>query len=399
MSDSPANTRIEHLVRRCLDLPPAEREAFIERVAGHDELLQSALFERVAAVVAPEYDSDELPPDPPSESRRAPPDIPRFRVRREIGRGTTAIVYLAEQLKPIRRDVAMKLMRNAITGDVTLSGRFESDRESFARMDHPALARIFDAGLTHDGKPWFAMEYIEGGKTLLEYVRGRNLNDRARLEAFAAICEAVHHGHEQGVLHCGLEPRNVLVDRDGRPKVIGFGASRLVDAVTTAIASAAGSAHLCGIEYLAPERQIPDARGGDVRGDVYSLGVILYELLADHLPFETRGRTIPEIQRTIRDDDPTPIVRHREDLAADIVSVIEKAIAKDPAARYASVHELARDVRHVLAGEPTISRRPTAFEDARFFVRRHPVAAVALFVIVATSISAAIAALGMARVS
>jgi serine/threonine protein kinase len=390
MSDSPANTRIEHLVRRCLDLPPAEREAFIEKVAGHDEALQTALFERVAAVVAPEYDSDELPPDPPSESRRQPPDIPRFRIRREIGRGAASVVHLAEQLKPIRRDVALKLMKRSLLDDARLRGRFESDREGLARMDHPALARVFDAGLTHDGKPWFAMEYVEGGKTLLEYVRGHALSDRARLEVFAAICEAVHHGHEQGVIHGGLEPRNVLVDRDGNPKVIGFGAARLVDGVGAPLVPPAGSAHLGGVEYLAPERQTPDPPPGDVRGDVFALGVIGYELMTDHLPFATRGRTIPEIQRAIRDGEPAPIGKHRKDLGRDLVAVITRAIAKDPADRYPSVHELGADVRRLLAGEPVGLRRAGPLEDAKGFARKHPAAASGIVAIVLLSIAAAI---------
>lgn len=398
MSEPTHNTRIEHLVRRCLDLPPAEREAFIERVAGHDESVQSELFERVAAVVAPQYESQSKPLEQPSDSKRPPPpQIPRFRIRRELGRGGMGVVYLAEQMKPLRRNVALKLMRPAVSDDPHLFARFEAERQALALMNHPAIARVFDAGVTPDGKPWFAMEYIEGAKTLLEYVRGRNATERVRLEIFATICEAVHHGHQKGVLHRDLKPSNILVDREGQPKVIDFGVARLADVSSTVSTPNTMSGQLLGTpEYMAPEQCAADARATDVRSDVYSLGVILYELMTDHLPYEVRGRPLFELLRAIRDDAPTSPSKYGRDLHPDLNTVLQKALEKDPDRRYPSAHEFAADVRRYLANEPVTARRPSAIYQLQTFARRHRAFASSVIAVVIIAVAGAIISLRFA---
>lgn len=397
MMESRPDARVDELVRRCLDLPAIARESFIEGVSGGDEALQAMLFERVAAHVGLDYGSDSPPTASSEEPRRGAPEIPRFTILKELGRGGMGVVYLAEQREPLKRAVALKLMHPSLGDDPALLARFDAERQVLALLNHPATARVFEAGVTPDGRPWFAMEYVEGARSLLSYVRETDAQESERLELFAHVCEAVHHAHQKGVIHRDLKPSNVLVDREGRPKVIDFGVARLAGENAPISTPNTLTGQLLGTpEYMAPEQCAADARATDVRSDVYSLGVILYELLTGELPYPVRGKPILEVLRAIRDDAPTPPIRHRSDLHPDLTTIVTKSLEKEPDRRYPSAHELAADVRRYLAREPILARPPSALYQLRTFARRHRTIAFSVVSTLVIAIAGAIVSLNFA---
>jgi serine/threonine protein kinase/DNA-binding beta-propeller fold protein YncE len=328
----------------------------------------------------------------------APEAIGPYRLGRVLGEGGMGVVYLAEQSEPIRRTVALKVIKLGMdTRDVV--ARFESERQALALMDHPHIARVIDAGATPDGRPFFVMEYVVGAP-ITEYCDAHRLPTRARLELVAQVCAAIQHAHQKGVIHRDLKPSNVFVtEQDGvpAPKIIDFGIAKATDQRLTERTMFTEAGQFMGTpEYMSPEQTGLAGLDVDATTDIYSLGVMLYELLVGALPFEPaalRRAGYAEMQRIIREDEPprpstrigalgatssdvasrrqTDVGSLRKLLAGDLDWITLKAIEKDRTRRYASASELAADIARHLVDEPVVARPPSARDRLRKFVRRH----------------------------
>jgi len=316
-------------------------------------------------------------------------------------------VWLAEQVRPVRRQVAVKIIKAGLdTAQVV--ARFEAERQALALMDHPAIAKVFDAGSTPEGRPYFAMEHVRG-ESLTTYCERRNLSLRERLDLFVHICEGVQHAHQKGIIHRDLKPSNILLTlQDDRPvpKIIDFGVAKAASQPLTEHTLYTSAGGFVGTpEYMSPEQ----AEGGgnvDTRTDVYALGVVLYELLTGVLPFDRQmfaAKGLDEIRRTIREVDPprpsTRVTRlesaspaetgaHRTEqsrlassLRGDLDWITMKALEKDRTRRYGSASDLAADIRRHLTNQPVLAGPPTALYRSQKFVLRHRFGVVAAGVV------------------
>ena len=326
--------------------------------------------------------------------------LPRFeglRLERRLGEGGMGEVWLAEQFEPVRRQVAVKVIKAGMDSKEIVA-RFESERQALALMDHPAIARVFDGGTTPEGRPFFVMEYVAGLPTT-EYCDANTLSTSERLEMLAEVCEGVQHAHQKAVIHRDLKPSNILVTRlDGRaqPKIIDFGIAKAVGYRLTNKTLFTELGVVIGTpEYMSPEQA--DSTGADVdtRTDVYSLGVVLYELLTGELPFssdELRA-SAEALRRKLRESDPPrPSTRlsKRDDRAAeaararntdpgtlcrqlqgDLDAITMRTLEKERARRYGTPSELAADIWRHLRHEPVIARPASAAYRVSKYVRRH----------------------------
>jgi len=306
--------------------------------------------------------------------------IGRYRVVREIGSGGMGRVYEAVQESP-QRSVALKVMRSLVATPEVLR-RFEFEVELLAQLRHPGIAQVFEAGTFDDGEervPWFAMELVAGARSLDHFVREAELGLRERIGLLAEICDAVHHGHQRGIVHRDLKPGNVLVDSDGRPRIIDFGVAKSTnsDIALTTLHTHLGS--LVGtLQYMSPEQCDSDPAAIDARTDVYSLGVLLYELLCGRPPYEVSGRSLPSAARTVREHEPERPSAIRRSLRGDLEAIVLKAIEKDRERRYSSAADLAADLRRFLAGEPVEARAATWWWRLSRWIGRRPVLATAI---------------------
>ncbi len=329
-------------------------------------------------------------------------DFGRYQIIRPVGEGGMGTVYLAEQREPIRRRVALKVVKLGMDTSQVLA-RFDNERQALAMMDHPNIAQIFDAGATPKGRPYFVMEYIEGAP-VTEYCDRERMTTRERLALFLAVCRAVQHAHQKGVIHRDLKPSNVLVmEQDGAamPKVIDFGIATATDkwAVEKTLLTQFGQ--IVGTpEYASPEQA--DTITGDVgeSSDVYSLGVLLYELLIGAVPFDMatlRNAGLAEMLRIIREEEAPSLSRRltsmgaaATDIAArrrtdpvslrrlvngDLNSITMKALEKSRERRYASVSDLAADLQRLVEDRPVLASPPGSLYRSRKFLRRHRLAA------------------------
>jgi formylglycine-generating enzyme required for sulfatase activity len=281
-------------------------------------------------------------------------------------------VWEAEQETP-RRRVALKVMRFGFTSPEDLS-RFRYESEILGLLQHPGIAQVFEAG-THVAEtevPYFAMEYIEGAKTILEYARDQRLSVRERLELVLPVCDAVQHGHQRGVIHRDLKPSNILVDSRGQPKIIDFGIARAATSDLSAKTLQTRAGQILGtLQYMSPEQFGAESSAIDTRSDVYSLGVVMYELLFGRGPYDLDQTPIHEAARIVTVEpaiQPSSLDRTH---AGDLEWIVLKAIEKERDRRYASASELAADIQRHLDDEPVLAGRPSQIYKVRKFVMRH----------------------------
>ena len=310
--------------------------------------------------------------------------IKGYELREELGHGGMGVVYLARQALP-ERDVAIKVMD---TGTASRSGlrRFRYESQVLARILHPNIAQVYEVGTVdlasaegvfgtgdHGSLPYFVMEYVPGAESITKHADKHRLDIRARLELFLQVCEAVQHGHQKGVIHRDLKPSNILVDVEGRVRVIDFGVARSTDSDVAATTVQTDVGQIVGtLQYMSPEQCEADPLNLDIRTDVYSLGVVLYELLTERLPYDVSNMTLHSAIRRICEQAPTrpsTLVRH---LSGDLEMLILKALEKQREKRYQSAADLATDLRRYLAGEPISVHPPTPWTRAVRWAWRHP---------------------------
>jgi serine/threonine protein kinase len=426
--------QIREVLEKALEMAPGERSAFLNRACSSDPSLRQEVETLLAS--SPDVRSSFLQSSAPADGLSMDQDrfgavgtldagqvfAQRFQLVRKLGEGGMGQVWLAEQTSPVRRQVALKLIKAGMY-DEAIVQRFQSERQSLAIMDHPAIAKVFDAGTTPHGQPYFVMEYVPG-PPITEYCDQKKLKIRDRLELFIQACEGVQHAHQKAIIHRDLKPPNILVvEVDGKPvpRIIDFGLAKAATPQVGGEHTFTQLGHFVGTPgYMSPEQADPGFRDGvqdiDTRTDVYSLGVVLYVLLAGLQPFETKQRQkqpLDELLRKVREEEPprpsakvstdrgastaTAEARGTEPkelvslLRGDLDCITMKALEKDRARRYGTPSELAADIRRYLNQEPVVARPASAVYRSGKFIKRNKlllaVAAVFALVILAGAVA------------
>jgi serine/threonine protein kinase/transposase len=436
----------ETLFQEALSRPPEERAAFLEQACAGRPALRAAVEALLTAhekpgnlrdrppadpgrtadpePAAPDPGAtgehtprpEDAPPPPASTTDHRPDSAPgaviagRYTLVDKIGEGGMSEVWVAKQTEPVKRKVALKLIKAGMDSKAVLQ-RFEQERQTLALMDHPNIARVLDGGLTPDRRPFFVMEVVNG-LPLTRFCDEARLGVRGRLELFAAVCQAVQHAHQKGVVHRDLKPANILVtviDGRGVRKVIDFGVAKAVSGrLTDESLSTQFGAVVGTLEYMAPEQAGFSGEDVDTRADVYSLGVVLYELLTGLRPIDARRLRkagVAEMIRVLKEEEPSkPSTRLSTDdsapslaalrqtepkkltalLRGELDWVVMKCLEKRRDRRYETANALARDLQHYLADEPVEARPPSAGYRLGKFLRRNkgPVVAAGLIVLV-----------------
>ena len=382
----------------------AQRSAYLDAVCGDDDALRA----RVEALLkAHEQAGDflEVPALEPDVTVEESPliespgtRIGRYKLLEKIGEGGMAAVYMAEQDKPLRRRVALKIIKLGMDTKQVIA-RFEVERQALAMMDHPNIAKVLDAGATETGRPYFVMELVKG-VSITEYCDKNKLSTRERLDLFVQVCSAVQHAHQKGIIHRDIKPTNVMITlHDGKPvpKVIDFGIAKATSQRLTEKTLFTRYAQLIGTpEYMSPEQAEMSGLDVDTRSDIYSLGVLLYELLTGTTPFERKqllSAAYDEIRRIICETEPlkpstrlsslgdalSDVAKHRhvqpdqlcKMVRGDLDWVVMKALEKDRTRRYETANEFARDIGRHLGDEPVVAGPPGVMYRLSKFVRRN----------------------------
>ena len=287
-----------------------------------------------------------------------PSEIGRYKILGIIASGGMGVVYEAMQEAP-RRRVALKVIKAGAASEMALH-RFDFEAQILAKLSHPNIAQIYEAGTWESEQgpaPFFAMEYIPGRKTLIDFAENSDLSLTERLELFSKICDAVHHGHQKGVIHRDLKPDNILIGSSGEPKIIDFGVARATDSDLNVTTMQTTMGQLIGtLQYMSPEQCEADPDLIDTRSDVYALGVIMFQLLSGKLPYDLRRQAIHEAVRVIKEQRPDSMSTNNMTLRGDIDTIAMKAMEKERSRRYQSAAELAGDIQHFLKNEPIIAR-------------------------------------------
>ncbi len=376
---------IRELYESVLELPLAERALRLRERAGGSAALVREVERLLANTLA---DRDYL--RPPSGQRldaggaldalpRAGARIGSYVLRELIGAGGMGTVFLAQQERP-SRSVALKFLRAGFaTADAVR--RFELEAEVLGRLRHPGIAAIYELGRGTSAQgeggpaaPFLAMEYIEGARDIVSWARQERAPIRKRIEVFRDVCAAVQHAHRSGVIHRDLKPGNVLIDGNGRAKVIDFGIARVLAPDADGNVPTLSNQAFGTLQYASPEQISRDWREVDVRTDVYSLGALLFELLAQRPYIDTNGRSIAELVRDVCEIAPPPPSRFAPQLPRELDWIVAKCLAKDREERYGTVEELAADLTRFLGDEPVVAGPPSAFYRLRKFVARNRLA-------------------------
>jgi serine/threonine protein kinase/tetratricopeptide (TPR) repeat protein len=406
-------------------LRPAERAAFLDRECADDTALRGRIEALLRAHDRAGHRLDlPVPGDLEQTTAYIPGDPPgaviagRYKLLEEIGEGGMGTVWLAEQTSPVKRKVALKLIKAGMDSKSVLA-RFDAERQALAVMDHPHIAKVFDGGVSEQGRPFFVMEYVKG-VPLTEYCDKARLTLQERLKLFVPVCQAVQHAHQKGILHRDLKPSNILVCLfDGKPvpKVIDFGLAKAMHQPLTELTLHTAHGVMVGTPlYMSPEQAEFNNLDIDTRADVYSLGVILYELLTGTTPLEKqqlKAAALNEVLRLIKEvEPPKPSTRLSgstrlpsiaaqrglepaqlcRSIQGDLDWIVMKALEKERSRRYETANGLARDVERFLNDEVVEASPPNTIYRVRKFIHKHRAAitmvtAIALLLLVATAIS------------
>jgi serine/threonine protein kinase len=405
-------------------LPPNERAAFLDQTCAADKELRREVESLLRAHDASGSFLQDSPLGSPATVAYEPiPERPGtvigpYKLMEQIGEGGMGLVFVAEQQQPVRRKVALKIIRPGMDSRQVLA-RFEAERQALALMDHQNIAKVYDAGTTESGRPYFVMELIHG-VPLTEYCDANQLTPRQRLELFVPVCQAIQHAHQKGIIHRDIKPSNILVtmyDDHPVPKVIDFGVAKAIEQRLTEKTVYTQFGTLVGtFEYMSPEQAELNAFGVDTRSDIYSLGVLLYELLTGTTPLERarlREAAFGEIIRLIKEEEPprpsvrlstsgalpkvaaarkTDPARLSKLLRGELDWIVIRCLEKDRARRYDTASGLARDVERYLKDEPVEARPPSALYRFGKFARRNraallTTALVAAALVVGTALS------------
>jgi serine/threonine protein kinase/dienelactone hydrolase len=395
---------------------PGERQSYLDQVcADAPEIRQKVeallkAYEQAGSFLANPAPNLDGTVDEPPITERPGTVIGPYKLMEQIGEGGMGLVFVAEQQHPVRRKVALKIIKPGMDSKQVIA-RFEAERQALAMMDHQNIAKVFDAGTTESGRPYFVMELVHG-VPITEYCDANQLTPRQRLELFVSVCQAIQHAHQKGIIHRDIKPSNILVtmyDDKPVPKVIDFGVAKAIEQRLTEKTVYTQFGTLVGtIEYMSPEQAEMNAFGVDTRSDIYALGVLLYELLTGTTPLERprlREAAFDEIRRIIKEEEPQrPSVRLSTSGALAKVAaarktepaklsrlmrgeldwVVMRCLEKDRSRRYDTASGLARDVERFLKDEPVEARPPSTWYRACKLVRRHRAALAVAGVVAAT---------------
>jgi hypothetical protein len=409
-----------------LKIEPEERAAWLDRECGGD----AGVRQRIEALIVAFEKAGSLLENPLAVTQMTvtidPPvaegpgsDVGRYKLVEQIGEGGMGVVWMAQQKEPVKRLVALKLVKAGM-GSAQIIARFEAERQALALMDHHNIAKVLDAGTTASGRPYFVMELVKG-IPIIQYADEHRLTPRQRLELFIPVCQAVQHAHQKGIIHRDLKPTNVLVaDYDDRPvpKVIDFGVAKAIGQHLTEKTMFTQFGQVVGtIEYMSPEQAKLNQADIDTRTDIYSLGVLLYELLTGETPFDRQrlcSGAFDEMLRIIREEEPPkpstrlsssqslPSIAAQRQLepkkltalvAGELDWIVMKALEKDRSRRYETANGFALDIQRYLAGEPVVAAPPSAMYLLRKFVHKHLAAlttavGIALLLVAGVAVSA-----------
>jgi formylglycine-generating enzyme required for sulfatase activity len=398
--------REEVLFREALKQPKgAEREAFLKGACLGDQALHARLAALLEAHEQPDSFFEPQAAGPSGGTIVLPPEegpgtvIGRYKLREKIGEGGCGVVYVAEQDQPVRRRVALKIIKLGMDTKQVV-GRFEAERQALALMDHPNIAKVFDAGATDTGRPYFVMELVRGVR-ITDYCDQSHLSTEDRLKLFVQVCHAVHHAHQKGVIHRDIKPSNILVmvaDDVPMPKMIDFGIAKAIGEKLTDKTVYTRFEQFIGTPaYMSPEQAGTSGLDVDTRSDIYALGVLLYELLTGRTPFEPKQLAeagLEEILRSIRELEPpkpsTRLIRLEpkeqtttaqrrateapkliRSLRGDLDWIVMKCLEKNRTRRYETANELAKDIECHLTHQPVSAAAPTLGYRVTKYVRRH----------------------------